>query len=256
LFALFAVLCYNITSYVQGEVLRMIGLIGAMALEVDEIRSLLHERKKISVGCTDFYEGKLHGKSVVIATCGIGKVNAALCAQAMLLHFQPRLIINIGVGGGLLGGMRIGDIAIASSVVQHDMDTTPLGEPRGFISNLQLVQMQCSGQAVQALAAAAKTLENVQVHIGVIATGDCFVNKQGMKDELVRHFDAIACEMEGAAIGQVCALHNVPFCVIRAISDGADDDSPKDFATFAKQAAEQSAALLLNAFQNDDMVTL
>lgn len=216
----------------------MIGIIGAMALEAEHIRALLQESDRAAVGCTDFYIGKLHGHDVVAAVCGVGKVNAALCAQAMLLRFRPKLVLNVGVAGGLLPSMNIGDIAVASSVVQHDFDLTPLGEPRGQISS-------CDEKTVDALLRASKKFEDIKIHTGVIATGDQFISGQEIKVDLIKQFDAIACEMEGGAIGQVCALHGVPFGVIRAISDGADDGSPMDFMTFARQAADRSAKLLL-----------
>jgi adenosylhomocysteine nucleosidase len=225
-----------------------------MAVEVDEIRSLLQGSAVLSVGCTEFCTGTLHGKPAVVAACGVGKVNAALCAQTMLLHFRPALIVNVGVGGGLLPGMRIGDIAIASHVVQHDMDTSPLGEPRGYISNLQCVRVPCCAQAVSALLEAAQGLKEVRAHVGVIATGDRFVDKQEIKADLTEQFGAIACEMEGAAVGQVCALHGAAFCVVRAISDGAGEGSAMDFKAFARQAAQRSAALLTNAFTALDRI--
>ena len=224
----------------------MIGIIGAMELEMKKIRSLMEESKCVTVGCTDFYEGKLHGVDVVAAVCGVGKVNAALCTQAMLLRFAPTLVLNVGVGGGLLPTMHIGDIAIAAAVVQHDFDISPLGDPRGKVPNLQSINMTCDEQTIKSLLNAAKELDDVSIHTGVIATGDQFISKQAVKDDLTEHFSAIACEMEGGAIGQVCALHKVPFAVIRAISDGADDGSSVDFMTFAQQAAERSATLLLN----------
>ena len=233
----------------------MIGIIGAMDIEMKKIRSLMEESKCVTVGCMDFYEGKLHGVDVVAAVCGVGKVNAALCTQAMLLRFAPTLILNVGVGGGLLPTMRIGDIAIATAVAQHDFDISPLGDPRGQIPNLQSVDIACDEQTVQALLNAAKELTDVSIHTGVIATGDQFISKQAVKDDLTGHFKAIACEMEGGAIGQVCALHKVPFAVIRAISDGADDGSPIDFMTFVLQAAERSAALLLNFISQIQEVT-
>jgi len=216
-----------------------------MALEVERIRALLQESERVAVGCTDFYAGKLHGQDAVVAECGVGKVNAALCAQAMLLRFKPQLVLNIGVGGGLSPGMKIGDIAIATSVVQHDFDTTPLGEPRGYLLRLDCVGIPCDEKTAGTLLKAAQALGDVQAHAGVIATGDQFISRQEIKDDLINEFSAIACEMEGGAIGQVCALHGVPFGVVRAISDGADGGSPVDFMTFAKQAADRSAQLLL-----------
>jgi len=227
----------------------MIGIIGAMELEVEKIRSLLCGRRVHRIGGAEFCEGKLHGKDAVVAVCGMGKVNAAVCAQTMLLRFQPHMILNDGVAGGLSPDMRIGDIAVATSVVQHDMDLTPLGEPRGYIPNLGRANILCDPATVKALLAAAEKLEGVRVHSGVIATGDQFINGAAVKADLIRQFDAIACEMEGAAVGQVCALGGVPFGVIRAISDGGDDGSPADFASFARQAAERSAALLCGAFE-------
>jgi adenosylhomocysteine nucleosidase len=219
-----------------------------MALEMDAIRSLQTGERRRRLGGVEFHEGKLQGRPVVTAVCGVGKVNAALCAQTMLLQFQPELVLNMGVAGGLLPEMQVGDIAVASAVVQHDMDTTALGEPRGYLSNLRRVELPCDATAVARLLAAAKSLEGVRAHRGVIATGDQFVHRQAVKEKLAREFKAIACEMEGGAIGQVCALQGVPFCVVRAISDGANDEAPVDFVTFARQAAERTAALVNKYF--------
>ena len=232
----------------------MIGIIGAMAVEVETIRALLEGREEVTVGGTAFCTGKLRGKDAVAAVCGVGKVNAALCAQAMLLRFGPSLVVNVGVGGGLLPAMRIGDIAVATHVVQHDMDTTPLGEPRGYISNLRRVEIPCCAQAAHALLAAARGLPGVRAHTGVIATGDQFINAEERRADLARHFGAIACEMEGAAVGQACALHGTAFAVVRAISDSADEGGAADFAAFARQAAERSAALLARAFPSLDEI--
>ncbi|MDR1464558.1 MAG: 5'-methylthioadenosine/adenosylhomocysteine nucleosidase [Oscillospiraceae bacterium] len=227
----------------------MIGIIGAMPVEIEGIRALLTESETERFGGAVFCRGNLHGSDgstveAVSAVCGVGKVNAALCAQAMILRYQPKLIINIGVGGGLLPDMRIGDIAVATAVVQHDFDTTPLGAPRGYLSNLDCVEIPCAKEVVDPLTRAGRNVEGVCLYIGTIATGDQFIHDLRIKVSLADHFGAIACEMEGAGVGQACALLGTPFGVIRTISDGANSRAATDFSAFLEQTAARSAALL------------
>lgn len=221
----------------------MIGIIAAMDVEMKSLRSYMENTETEVISGIRFVRGTLEGKDVVTAVCGIGKVFAALCAQTMILHYQPQAIINTGVAGTLTDALTIGSIAVSSAVVQHDMDTSPLGDPVGLISGINKVELPADRLLSGQLSACAKVM-GIRTATGVIASGDQFVASAERKAFIVEHFKAIACEMEGAAVGQVCYVNKVPFCVLRAISDSADGSSHMDYPTFVQMAAEQSVALL------------
>ena len=221
----------------------MIGIIAAMDVEMKSLRSYMENTETEVISGIRFVRGTLEGKDVVTAVCGIGKVFAALCAQTMILHYQPQSIINTGVAGTLTDALTIGSVAVSSAVVQHDMDTSPLGDPVGLISGINKVELPADRLLCGQLSACAKVM-GIKTATGVIASGDQFVASAERKAYIAEHFKAIACEMEGAAIGQVCFVNRVPFCVLRAISDSADGSSHMDYPTFVKMAAEQSVALM------------
>ena len=221
----------------------MIGIIAAMDVEMKSLRSYMENTETEVISGIRFVRGTLEGKDVVTAVCGIGKVFAALCAQTMILHYQPRCIINTGVAGTLTDALTIGSIAVSSADVQHYMDTSPLCDPVGLISGIYKVELPADRRLTGQLSACAKVM-GIKTATGVIASGDQFVASAERKAFIVEHFKAIACEMEGAAVGQVCYVNKVPFCVLRAISDSADGSSHMDYPTFVQMAAEQSVALL------------
>ena len=221
----------------------MIGIIAAMDVEMNSLRSFMENTETEVISGIRFVRGTLEGKDVVTAVCGIGKVFAALCAQTMILHYQPQSIINTGVAGTLTDALTIGSVAVSSAVVQHDMDTSPLGDPVGLISGINKVELPADRLLCGQISACAKVM-GIKTATGVIASGDQFVASAERKAFIVEHFHAIACEMEGAAVGQVCTVNRVPFCVLRAISDSADGSSHMDYPAFVKMAAEQSVSLL------------
>ena len=220
-----------------------IGIIGAMQPEIENLIGMLKKPKMKNVGGQVFYYGTLERKSVAIVKCGIGKVYAAMTAESMILNFAPKLIVNTGVAGSLRSDLRQGDIVVASELCQHDMDTSALGDPKGFVSGVDRVYFPADERA-RRLLAAAKNGEYA-VRFGVIATGDRFISTEEQKEAIVRDFSASACEMEGGAIAQVAFANRVPFCVIRAISDGADEDARLSYDRFLPVAAARSAALTL-----------
>ena len=221
----------------------MIGLIAAMELEMEGLRALMTTPVTTQIAGIDFVSGLLEGQEVVTAVSGIGKVSAAMCAQAMISAFQPSAVICTGVAGSLSEKLSIGSIAVASGVVQHDLDTTVFGDPLGYLSKPGLVEIPTDASLRARLTACAGTL-GIETAEGVIASGDQFISSAEKKAFLSSHFGAIACEMEGAAIGQVCYLNHVPFCVLRAISDNADGSSDMDYPVFARTAAARSVELL------------
>ncbi len=222
---------------------KMIGIIGAMKIEVERLRSMIKDPVTEKISGMDFVSGELRGRRVVTAQCGEGKVAAAICAQTMLLRFDPELIINTGVAGSLSEKLGVGDIAVADRLVQHDMDVTPLGKEPGYIFSLDEVYMPADAAASAKLLSCAESL-GINCETGVIASGDQFIADPDKKERIVSAFGAIACEMEGAAIAQVCRSSGVPFAVIRAISDSADGSANVSFEEFTALAAENAAKIV------------
>lgn len=230
-------------SYVE------IGIIGALEDEISTLVGQLEERSERVVSGIRFFEGCICGKRVAIARCGVGKVFAALCTEAMILNFSPKLIVNTGVGGGLKRGIAVGDIVIAEKLVQHDMDTSPLGDPKGLISGINRVYFDTDKRAVKILSDAAEQL-SLSAKPGIIASGDKFIATEFDKRSIADSFDASVCEMEGAAVAHVAYVNETPFIVIRAISDSADEGSSMDYMKFLPLAAERSSKLTLALIEN------
>lgn len=221
----------------------MIGIICAMRVELDRIRENMEIREEQECSGIHFYLGTMHGKELVTAVCGIGKVFAGICAQTMILMYHPDMILNVGVAGTLTDKLDIADIAVADKLVQHDMDTSPLGDPKGLISGINIVEIPCDERIVKTIAECVHEL-HMNALVGTIASGDQFVVDPSRKKFIVREFSGIACEMEGAAIGQVCYVNQTPFCVIRAISDSANEQSHMDYPEFVKLAASNTANVI------------
>ena len=222
----------------------MIGLIGAMDVEIESLEAMLEDRRDISVGMDHFSVGKLFGHEAVLAVCGPGKVNAALCAQSMITRFHPEWILNLGVAGSGSPEVGIGDMVIATAAVQHDMDTSPIGDPVGYISKVGLVELPCDPSLRQRLVKAAKMIPGVKVHEGIVATGDQFVNQADTRVRIHDAFSAIAIEMEGAAVAHACYMHKTPCGILRSISDNADGGSDMDYLTFRDIAASHSQQVI------------
>ncbi len=215
----------------------MIGIIGAMDIEVERIKSNMQSISSETISGTEFVCGTLWGLPAVVAVSGVGKVNASICTQTMILSYEPRFIINTGVAGGLSGNLNICDAVVATSVIQHDMDTSPLGDPVGFISGLDLIEIPTDEDLSEKLFTAS-TESGVKTIKGKIVSGDQFIGSAEKKAYLKSSFNADACEMESAAIGHTCYKSGVPFAILRTISDNADDSSPMDFPDFVKAAAD------------------
>lgn len=226
----------------------MIGIIGAMDVEVNRFKELMTEKKTETVSGTEFVSGNLWGKPAVVAVSGVGKVNAAICTQTMILKYSPEFIINSGVAGGLEKSLNICDVVVASAVIQHDMDTSPLGDPVGFISGLNLVDIPCS-EELSAKLATASSENGIHTLTGKIASGDQFINSTEKKDYLIKAFDAYACEMEAASIGHVAYKNKTPFCILRSISDNADGSSHLSYTEFVKAAAENLEKVMKSFFE-------
>ena len=227
----------------------MIGFIGAMQIELDGIRANMTDKQSVTVSGVEYVTGKLGKNEIVTAVCGIGKVFAAICAQTMILKFNPSLIINTGVAGGIADGLHIGDVVIAETVCQHDMDTSPIGDPVGLISGINRIYFETDKKASDALAESLAKF-NINTVRGNIATGDQFVSTTEKKVYLKKGFNAAACEMEGGSIGHVCFVNNVPFAILRSISDNADEGATVDYPTFAKASADGYVKVVTDFAEN------
>ena len=221
-----------------------VGIIGAMDIEVRALKGMMDNAVTDKVSGMEFYRGRINGTDTVVAVAGVGKVNAAVCTQTMILRHSPDCIVNVGVAGGLSEKLGIGDIAVADAVCEHDMDTTPIGDPKGFISGLNTVYIKTDPRVTDMICAAAKEL-GLNYERGTIASGDQFISTHEQRTAIKTEFNAIAAEMEGAAIGHAAAMNDVPFAVIRALSDGANEESVDDYPTFAKKAAANSVAIII-----------
>ncbi len=221
----------------------MIGIIGAMKPEIDGIKDIIEDKRTEVISGIEFVSGRVGETEVVAAQSGIGKVFAAICAQTMILNYNPEAVINIGVGGTLSQNLGVCHIAVATSVVQHDMDTSPLGDPVGLLSGIDIVEIPCDREIVSKLCDCIKEL-GINYETGIIASGDQFIASKEQKDKIKESFDAIACEMEGGSVGHVCYVNGVDFCVVRAISDGANDGAVMDYPAFMEKAAKNSICVM------------
>lgn len=229
-----------------------IGIIGAMASEVAALKNLMKTETVTQKAGMEFYGGTLNGKSVVVVQCGYGKVNAGICAQVLADLFDVTHIINIGVAGSLNPKLEIGDILISEKALQHDMDSSPLGFEPGQIPDIDVLAFPADRAMIDtAVSACRKVNPDINVLTGLVVTGDQFISDREVKDRLVSVFHGDCAEMEGAAVAQVAYLNRLPFIIIRAISDKADDSAGEvDFPTFEKQAAEHCAKLTAEFVRN------
>ncbi len=222
-----------------------VGVLGAMDIEVSSICDKLERTIVKSIAGNEFYAGQLNGVSFVIVKCGIGKVNAAVATQAMIDHFDVDIIINTGVAGSLSNSLDVFDIVVSSDLVQHDFDTSVVGDEIGLVAGFDSVAFEVEESlCILALETGQEIFNDVKVYKGRIATGDQFVSSKEVKDKIVKQFGAVCTEMEGCAIAQTCKLNNMPFLVIRSISDKADNSAHVDYFDFVNKAAVNSALLV------------
>ena len=228
----------------------MIGIIGAMQAEVENLIGAIEGPEVREVVGFRFVTGRIGGREVVVVRGGVGKVNAAVCAQTMILTFHPEVVINSGVAGSLSPELDILDVAVATDAVQHDYDTTALGEPAGALSiNGELVTcLPCDAGWRDRLIRAAAAV-GVKAVPARIASGDQFITRGEDKARIVEQFAAQACEMEGAAIAQVCFLAGVPCAILRAISDSTDGNHSMEFTEFLGRAVENSHRILMEVLR-------
>lgn len=221
-----------------------IGIIGAMEEEILLLKSKMSNKKEWTEAKADFIEGQIGEVEVVLVRCGIGKVNAALTTTLLLAKHDIDLIVNTGSAGGIGAGLHVGDVVIASEMAYHDVDATVFGYSIGQVPQMPARYIANKGTIEKTITAAKKTgLTPVK---GLIVTSDSFIASQAQTDVILSNFpDALASEMEGAAIAQVCYQFDVPFVIIRAMSDVADEEAGVSFDEFIIEAGKKSAEMVL-----------
>lgn len=222
----------------------VIGIIGAMEEEVAALKEKMNISGVLQKASMEFYKGTLQGKQVVVVRSGIGKVNAGLCTQILIDLFDVKKVINTGIAGSLDARINIGDIVISTEAVQHDMDATQFGYPVGQIPRMETFGFPADEEMVRAAKEACEKVNpEIRVFSGRVVTGDQFIASREIKDRIKESFGGLCTEMEGAAIAQAAWLNKVPFVIIRAISDKADDSAEMDYPTFETQAIIHSVRL-------------
>lgn len=223
----------------------MIGIIGAMDEEVAQIVEVMDIEKTEEKAGMTFRSGKLSGKDVVIVRSGIGKVNAAVCTQILADDFHADYVINTGIAGSLKSKIDIADIVISSDVLHHDMDATAFGYPLGQVPRMDTLSFKADEHLIQvAEESCAVAVPDIGVHVGRVVSGDQFISAKDVKEKIEKNFDGYCTEMEGAAIAHTAYLNKIPFVILRAISDKADDSASMDYPTFEAKAIKNSVHLI------------
>ena len=221
--------------------MKKLGIIGAMDIEVATLKEKMENKTVRTVAGSQYWEGKLEGMDVVVVQCGVGKVNAAICAQILCDLFAVTHIVNTGIAGSLNAQLDIGDLVISSDAIYHDVDATNFGYPMCQVPGLSVLSFPADEMLMTQAFAAADVVHPGHVRIGRVATGDQFVADKNLKANIISNTGAYCTEMEGAAIAHTAWKNGVPFVIIRAISDKADDSAEMDYPTFEKQAAQRCA---------------
>lgn len=228
----------------------MIGIICALKIEVDGLKALMENPEITEKAGLEFTSGRIFDKEVVLLECGVGKVNAAVGTQIMIDLYQPEVIINSGIAGSLSKELIIGDIVISSDCVEHDFNCTALNEPRGqlWFTSEKRVDIPADREVCEKLAECCQNLGS-NVMIGRIATGDIFITYRRQRENIAYEFDALCCEMEGAAVGHVCYMNKVPFAILRSISDDFKFNKPENYEEFKELAAERTIKAMTKFIQ-------
>lgn len=220
-----------------------LGIIGAMAVEVNTLKEQMLDLEIKQCAGMQFYEGVLEGLPVVVVECGIGKVNAALCAQVLCSTFAVTHIVNTGIAGSLDAQLDIGDLVVSEDAMYHDLDATVFGYPIGQVPGLPVLQFAADPNLVEMAFSAAQLVHNGHVRKGRITSGDQFISDSERKDKIIANTGALCTEMEGASIAHAAWKNEIPFVIIRAISDKADGSAHMDYPTFEAEAAHRCAAV-------------
>lgn len=222
-----------------------IGIVGALGEEVEALCNHMESKEIIEYAGMQFHKGALCGKNVVIVKCGVGKINSAICTQILVDRFECKILMNVGVAGGLKNEINVGDIVISKDAVNHDMDATGFGYKVGDIPRMDKSYFEADEKLCELLVEVNKEINpEINTFRGRILTGDQFISEREKKEYLINTFDGACTEMEGVALAQTAYLNNVPFAIIRAISDKAGDGAEVDYETFKEGAIVHMVALI------------
>jgi len=223
----------------------MIGIIGAMDEEVSQLVDAMEEKEIFEKAGMTFNKGKLCGKECVIVRSGIGKVNAAVCTQILVDKYDVSAVINTGIAGSLNADIDIADVVLSEDVVHHDFDVTGFGYPLGQIPRMKTLGFEGDKKLIEtAKKACNEAVPDIHVFTGRIVSGDQFISDKETKERIVKNFGGMCTEMEGAAIAQAAYLNEVPFMILRTISDKADDSASMDYPAFEKKAIEHEVRII------------
>lgn len=229
----------------ENEVKDMIGIIGAMDEEVNELKAGMEEVKVTTKASMEFYEGTIAGKKVVVVRSGIGKVNAGICTQILVDVFNVDCIINTGIAGALNNDINIGDIVLSTDALQHDVDAKAFGYEPGQIPRMDVLAFKADKKLIElGKKSCGLSCPEIGVFEGRVVSGDQFIADREVKNRIKSLFDGYCTEMEGAAIAQAAYLNNIPFLIIRAISDKADDSAHMDYPAFEKMAIRNLVGIM------------
>lgn len=225
-----------------------VGIIAAEDKEMLAIKEKMINIEEEKIYNLTFYKGKINNTKCILVKCGVGKVNATRTTQILIDKFEIKSVINIGSAGGINDNLKIGDVVIGEKLVQHDFDVTAVGREKGFIPDTGTF-FESDKTLIKNIKQALRDIdEDFNIHIGVIATGDIFLTDIEMKDKIRTEFNAECVEMEGAAIAQTCKLNNIPFVVIRGISDIPNGENLIDFNTYLEMISKRVADVLEKLF--------
>ena len=230
-----------------------LGIIGAMDVEVATLKEIMQEKSEKEIAGSVYCEGTLEGLPAVVVQCGVGKVNAAMCAQVLCSCYGVTHLVNTGIAGSLDASLDIGDFVISRDAIYHDMDVTNWNYPIGQVPGMDVCAFPADEAFANLAFQVAATAHPGHVHIGRVASGDQFIRTKEQKNKIIADTAAVCAEMEGAAIAHTAYRNGVPFVVIRAISDKADDSAEMDYPTFEAMAARRCAEvtrLLAKKIQN------
>ena len=225
----------------------LIGIIGAMEEEVSALKEQMTEVSVTKKAGMEFCRGMLNGKPVVVVRSGIGKVNAGICTQILVDDYHVDCVINTGIAGSLKSVIDIGDIVVSTDTVQHDMNAVGFGYPLGQIPRMDTLAFPADQKLIELACQVCREVNpEIQVYAGRVVSGDQFVSDKESKERIKTNFDGFCTEMEGAAIAQAAYLNGIPYVVLRAISDKADDSAAVDYPAFEREAIRQCVNLVLN----------
>lgn len=226
--------------------MKKLGIIGAMEEEVETLLGVMEEKTARERAGSTFYEGQLEGLPVVVVQCGVGKVNAALCAQILCDCYGVTHLVNTGIAGSLCGELDIGDLLVSRDAMYHDFDCVHFGYEYGKVPGMDTVAFPADETMVELAYAAAEAVNPGHTKIGRVASGDQFVAEKAVKEKIIALTGGLCTEMEGTAIAQTAYRNHLPFVILRAISDKADNSAEMDYPTFERIAAHRCAQVTQN----------